>query len=348
MAAKNAFLTLAALVKGGIIGLANIIPGVSGGTFALVLGVYERIIAAIGKANTGTLRIFLGVLIFRKERFRQLRNEWRRLDAGFLLTLGAGAVIAIGAASRLLEFLLADHPALTLAFFVGLIIPSVVVPYKMMRRKGPVEFMLVLSGAVAVFLISVFGSGLFFQGNLLTDCFCGALAMAAMILPGVSGSFLLLAFGQYQRIISAIGAFSRWGQSLFGSGPEVVFPFSELLTLSCFGLGALLGTLCFVRLLAWLLNKHRCRTLAFLIGLIVGSLWTLWPFKDYAPGKDLKKCLNIWPDSLGMSELLVVGAVLGGSAIVIIIMRFSSSDHEEGGEQVDSEAEPISVQDSEA
>ncbi len=348
MPAKNAFLTLGIFLKGGIIGLANIIPGVSGGTFALVLGVYERIIAAIGKANAGTLRIVLGVLLFRKERFRQFREEWQRLDANFLLALGAGAVIAIGAASRLLEYLLADHPALTLAFFAGLINHSVAVPYKMMRRKGLIELLLVLCGAGAVFALSVFGSGIFFQGNLLTDGFCGALAMVAMILPGVSGSFLLLAIGQYQRIICAIGAFSRWAQSLFGSGGEVVFPFSELLTLSCFGLGALLGTLCFVKLLAWLLKRHRCRTLAFLMGLIVGSLWTLWPFKDYASGKELKKCPNIWPDSLGLSELLVICAVLVGSAIVIIIMRCSSSGQKEGGSQVDPEAESISVQDSEA
>lgn len=302
--------------KGLVIGVANIIPGVSGGTFALLLGIYERLIRSVKSVGVGTLRHAAGLLSFRAGAPQRFREEWRRIDGAFLLTLVTGAVVAILACSRLIKFLLAEYPELTLAFFVGLILPSMAAPYAMMTRRRPIELLWALAGAAVVVAIALAGAGAGAKGGetggagWLAMLACGALAISAMILPGVSGSFLLLVLGQYTAVIDAINAVTGWGRALV-TGGDSAFPLNELGLLGCFAAGALAGLAGFTRLLAWLLKRYHSQTMAFLIGLIAGSLWTLWPFKDYSAAEKITACPNVIPGVNAVLAWALLAAAAG-------------------------------------
>ena len=258
------------MVKGLLIGVANIIPGISGGTFALILGIYERLISAIGNIN----------IEFVKELFsRRILSALKRIDFWFLVRIFLGAIISIVLLSKVMPYFLEQQHDPTYAFFMGLIIPSIAVPWKMMQRRKMPEFIWFMAGAIFLLALSI-GFGhlndqkleIKAQAELLTAvdihsawqliyvAFSGALAMSAMILPGISGSFVLLLLGQYKNTLIAI------------KNLDLVF-------IAVFGIGAVLGLILFTRLLQMLLKKYHSQTIAFLIGLMIASLYTLWPFK---------------------------------------------------------------------
>ncbi|MBW2523871.1 MAG: DUF368 domain-containing protein [Deltaproteobacteria bacterium] len=259
---------LIVLIKGALIGIANVIPGVSGGTFALVLGIYDRLISALKSFDLRAIRVGVGSLltIHRPASRKALMEEVRRTDLIFLGVLGIGAVVAIKGLAGVLQWLLSDHPMPTLAFFVGLIIPSIAVPARMMDRRGPIEAIACAAGValtVAVSMGQVSSGGeepalwLVFGG--------GAVAIAAMILPGISGSFVLLVLGLYQATLEHIHHITS----------------RSLVFLGVMAAGFVFGVVTISRAMAWLLKHQRSATLAFLIGLIFGSFYVLWPFKDY-------------------------------------------------------------------
>ena len=206
-------------VNGFLIGIANIIPGMSGGTLALVLGIYERLITALRNIGLGTVKQLLGILTFREKALDDFRTELRRIDFVFLMILGIGAVAAVLVSSNLIVYLLKSHHDATYGFFFGLVLTSILIPMRMLRGFSWWELLALL---VAVSLI-VFaeelkksaagstlesGEGLEVSIGTLAIFFgCGALAISAMILPGVSGSFLLLAFGVYFPLVTAIKNF---------------------------------------------------------------------------------------------------------------------------------------------
>ena len=276
--------------KGLLIGVANIIPGVSGGTFALLLGIYERLVGAVRAVNLGTLRRVPG--LFSAPGREIFRREWRRIDGTFLVVLGAGAAAAILASSSPIKYLLARHPAPTLAFFTGLILPSMAVPYGLMKRRGPAEAGLALAGAALVVGISFLNAGAGGSASWPVMFLCAVLAVSAMVLPGISGSFLLLVLGQYGHVIGALDSLNSWAAG--GFAPRE-FPLAAAGLLGTFGAGAVVGLAAFTRLLAWLLKRFHSRTMGFLTGLIAGSLWTLWPFKDYAAAGGIPGAANVWP-----------------------------------------------------
>ncbi len=277
---------LVQFLNGFLIGVANIIPGVSGGTFALVLGIYDRLVNALKSIDLQTLRVVSGLSTggFRKEARRRFAKEWRRTDATFLCVLGVGAVVAIESCAWLLDFLLSEYPGETLAFFVGLIIPSLAVPYRMMEKRGPRELFWILPGAALTLLVSLTkistGGG---EPGALLILLGGVVAVSAMILPGISGSFCLLLLGLYQPVLNHLKAL------LHGPGAET-FRFIALL---CAGIA--IGFVTFTRLMSFLLRRFRSATLAFLIGLILGSFWILWPIKDFDSGgmETMKKKIQI-------------------------------------------------------
>ncbi|MBN2491675.1 MAG: DUF368 domain-containing protein [Planctomycetes bacterium] len=262
-------------LKGFLIGIANIIPGVSGGTFALVLGIFDRLIDAL-KALSGPGAAAAGGLFrhgFRPEARRAFVRAWRACDGTFLVRLGVGAAAALVTCAWVFDFLLREHPAETLAFFVGLIVPSLAVPWAMMDRRGPAALFWILPGAVLTVGLSLAslgggdvppGFGTVFLG--------GALAVSAMVLPGVSGSFLLLVLGLYQPTLTHIKTVTH------ALAPE------SIAFLATLGLGVVLGLVGFSHVMSFLLRRFRSATLAFLIGLILGSFWVLWPLKDFDAG----------------------------------------------------------------
>lgn len=263
------------LVKGFLIGIANIIPGVSGGTFALILGIFDRLVQAIKSFDLALVRTLAGALIrpFDPRSRRVLAAEWRRTDATFLLFIGMGVMAALVSCAWIFDYLLREHPSMTLAFFIGLIIPSIAVPYRMMRRRGPAQLFWFIPGALLTVWISLLeiagGSG---EPDFIIVVLGGMLAISAMILPGVSGSFCLLILGLYQPTLSHIKAMTHDPGTA-----SVVF-------LGTLGLGIVIGLVLFSRIMSFMLERYRSATLAFLIGLIIGSLWILWPIKDFGAG----------------------------------------------------------------
>lgn len=248
------------IVKGFLIGIANVIPGVSGGTFALILGIYDRMIKALGGINLNIAR-----LIFSPAKFIK---EFKKMDGFFLLELAAGAVVAIGSLSWVIDYVLRIYPAMTLAFFMGLIIQSIAVPYKMIEKKGARNFIFILPGIMLVMAVYNLKFDVV-EISLPVVFISGVLAVSAMILPGISGSFLLLVFGLYESVINNI--------KLFTASLEL----GSFIFLVTFALGCMAGLVLFVRLMKLLFKKYPDKTLAFLIGLVLGSIVVLWPFKDY-------------------------------------------------------------------
>ncbi len=290
--------------KGMLIGIANIIPGVSGGTFALILGIYDRLIQSIGKIDGKLL-----ILIIHPKRFFE---EFKKNDGIFLSVIIAGALLSIAALSWIMEYLLINHPGLTLSFFIGLIAPSIAVPYKMIENKGIRNFIYILPGISIVLFIYFFRTFVSLsQGAAFPVLFLsGVLAVSAMILPGISGSFILLIMGVYQQIISNIKSFTA------------TFNMDSFIVLVVFGLGCVVGMVLFVRAMKFLLVRFRNKTLYFLIGMVLGSLVVLWPFKNYAELMNVDKteisifnAENILPDDAGTAAwyflLIIIG--LAGS-----------------------------------
>lgn len=262
------------LIKGALVGIANIIPGVSGGTFALILGIFDRIIGALNGINVGTVKVVLRLITkgFNKEARADLAAEWKRLDATFLMILAIGALISIKALADVLGFLLTEHYSPTLAFFIGLILPSIAVPWAMMDKRGLALLFVIPGIALTVgvsFMMPETSAG---ADNLAVSFGTGAIVISAMILPGISGSYLLLVMGQYQNALAKVSALDV----------------PAILWLGMFALGCGVGIILFARLLNFLLAKFRSATMAFLIGLLLGSFVVLWPFKDIDTGAAVK------------------------------------------------------------
>ena len=290
-------------VNGFLIGVANIIPGMSGGTLALVLGIYERLIAALRNIGLPTVKTGLRALTFKKRAFEEALAELRRVDAGFLALLGIGAIAAVLLTSKLIVYLLNHHHDATYGFFCGLILTSILIPARMLDRFGGKELLVLLIAVALIIGISI-GTGsqedvgidnpanvargpvprdalpsLKSLGAMLT---CGALAISAMILPGISGSFLMLAFGVYFPLLNAIDGVTAGASALVATRqmPDAAV-WGDVLTLAAFAVGCLFGLVAFTRLLNYLLHRYRNLTIAFLIGLMVGSLYGLWPFRAF-------------------------------------------------------------------
>jgi len=328
---------MSAWIQGFIIGVANIIPGVSGGTLALVLGIYERLIRALTQWTRPTLLRALGsALRFHPGSWRNLFVRVREADQFFLLQIGAGAVLAIAAASRLMAFVLRDYPGHAYAFFFGLVALSMVFPYKELRRKTLRGIICFLPAAITMIvltrslddhqqiaraqhkldrqqarmertseataqpaekpLISFESPG---TRALVVVFLAAALAISAMILPGISGSFVLLLLGVYFDILLAINERQVW-------------------VLAAFALGALAGMLVFSGFLSFLLEKAYDATLSAMIGLMAGSLYALWPFREIARVGDQTLLLgHRFPKTWTAAEWSLVGwAILGGIVIL--------------------------------
>jgi putative membrane protein len=303
------------LIKGFLIGVANIIPGISGGTFALILGIYERLINAVSNIDGR----------FIKECFSgEIRVALKRIDFWFLLRLVLGAAMAIVLLSRVIEYFLEEQHDPTYAFFIGLIIPSMAIPWKMMQRRRLPEFVWLLAGIIFLLCLSIgFGhlndhkmelkaqADAMIPGEyngiwqLFFAAFSGALAISAMILPGISGSFVLLLLGQYKNAVSAVNS-------------------RDLFYLGALGLGAVLGALLFTRLLQMLLRKYHSQTIAFLLGLMVASLYVLWPFKKIVMhySKVHYTSINVLPP-LNSNLLLSIFSFVAGFALVWLFIRQS-------------------------
>lgn len=239
-------------VGGFLMGSADIVPGVSGGTIALVLGIYETLVAEVhvGARVLGTA--LKGDLSGAWRLFLQMR--WR-----FLLPLGVGILSAVLLLASALDHLLETRPIELSALFLGLVAGSVVIGAGLLKQPARQHLGIAVVAAVATFLLLGLRSGQVDDPSLLIVLVAGAVAICAMILPGVSGSFLLLLMGMYETIIAAISD-------------------RDIVTAAVFLVGAVGGLALFSTFLQWMLEHHHDRVLAALLGLMAGSLRVLWPW----------------------------------------------------------------------
>ncbi len=263
------------LVRGVLIGLAEVVPGVSGGTIALILGIYRALIDSAAAA-------------FRL-RLREVR--WRLVIP---VLIGMGTAIILGAA--VLEPLLEEYPTQTRAVFLGLVLVGISVPARMVRAIAPWvgrDLLLLLPAAAVAFVLVGLPPGEISDPSTIVILASAAVAVCALVLPGVSGSFLLLSLGMYELTIAAVND-------------------RDLAYLATFALGALIGLGLFVQVLRWLLAEHARVTLVLLTGLMVGSLRALWPWQDADRGLLAPESLS---DLLG--ALVLAGA---GAGIVLLLL----------------------------
>jgi putative membrane protein len=239
------------LIKGILIGAANVVPGVSGGTMALLTGLFERLINAISACNKDALRLL------RNQKFIQC---WNQIDGLFLVTIGTGVLISLFSFAKLLDGLFLHHKLYVWSFFFGLILASVYAVGKTIQKWNlSVGIFFIVGTITASSMVHLTPATS--NDSTLYLMLCGAIAMCSMILPGLSGSFVLLLMGNYELVINAISQLNL----------EILIPF---------GLGALLGIIAFARLLSWIFRNYHDQTISLLTGFIFGSLAVLWPWKS--------------------------------------------------------------------
>ena len=239
--------------KGIAMGAADVVPGVSGGTIAFITGIYDELLGSLKKCGPSAL------LVLSKEGPEAL---WQHINGTFLLTLFAGVLTSIFSLAQLITWLLKAYPIQIWSFFFGLVLVSAWhMGQQIYRHWSMPSIITLLVGTVLAWLISAGVPLAVHDIGLLTFFFAGALAICAMILPGISGSFILLLLGFYGPVIEAVKSFN-------------------LPVLAIFAAGCVIGLLSFSHLLSWLLEKVRVPTMAFLIGLMLGSLSKLWPWKE--------------------------------------------------------------------
>lgn len=246
-------------------GAADVVPGVSGGTMAFILGIYTQLLDAIKSFDATLLRLILR---------GRVRDALAHVPFGFLIPLGMGLVTAFVSLCELLSYLLATQESLLFAFFFGLVAGSIVILAARHTWNGRGVAALIVGAIVAYVIVGLVPAQ---PGHSPLVLFLsGAIAICAMILPGISGSFLLLILGQYAHCVNALSsAFDALRHGDFAMLGDITFR-----TILPVGLGAVVGLAAFARVLSWLLNRHGTVTVAALIGFMVGSLRRIWPFKE--------------------------------------------------------------------
>lgn len=233
-------------------GAANVVPGVSGGTVALITGIYKELIEALnGMMEKTSWQILLK---------GDLRGFWKRIHGPFLLWLGIGVVLSIFSLAKLMTYSLEHYPVQTWACFFGLIVASAILMFRDIKGWGIRELLFTLAG-VALGLAVCTLSPTNTPDNWFFIFLCGAIAVCTMILPGVSGSFILVVMGKYDYIMAAVATLD-WP------------------VLLVFALGCVVGLLAFAKLLHWLLARYEKPTMLVLLGFVLGSLVKVWPWAN--------------------------------------------------------------------
>ena len=273
-------------VKGACMGAADVIPGVSGGTIAFIMGIYDEFVGSIARIDSSAVEMLL------HGRFREF---WKHINGGFLLSLIAGIGVSVVCLAGLMQMLLSQYPIQTWAFFFGLIVASSIFILRGISGWRVLDGGLLALGVVLGVVVCTL-SPTQTPDALWFIFLSGAIAICAMILPGISGSFILLILGKYQYIMAAISglvAGENFGQNL--------------LILCVFLVGAVVGILGFSKFLHWLLARWNKETLIALAGFIIGSLVKVWP----------------WSNAEALAQAEAAGGLQIGWAILFALIGFS-------------------------
>jgi putative membrane protein len=284
----NAFDLLLNFIRGSLIGIAELIPGISGGTIALITGVYTRVIDSAAEAVRGIV-LLLG---FSKTNLKKSSSHFKAISWSLLLPMLVGMATAIFVGAGIVEPLLDQYPTVTKAIFAGLIAASLFVPITLSGLGWKIShYLVLLISASAAFAFTSIPRAADADPSFIVIMISAAFAVCALVLPGISGSYLLLALGMYAPTLAAVN------DRDFGY-------------LGTFVLGAILGLATFVSLLQWLLEHKLKMTMVVMTGLMVGSLRALWPWQSESGGL-------LVPESAFGLELLMFGV---GSAIVFSLI----------------------------
>ncbi|WP_422133648.1 DUF368 domain-containing protein [Endozoicomonas sp. ALD040] len=300
--------SLGILLKGVAMGAADVVPGVSGGTIAFITGVYDRLLNALKSINPGLLV---------KLKSGGVAECWKHIDGSFLVLLFGGVLISIVSFSHLITYLLESYPELIWSFLFGLILISGIHMLKQIKHWTVASMILLMLGCgVSYFIGTLTPTSL--TPSYLMLFFAGCIAISAMILPGISGSFILLLMGLYPAVLAAVKDL-------------------DILLLVIFGSGCIVGLLTFSHILSWLLKQHRDLTLSYLTGLMLGALGKVWPWKETletrinSSGQEvpfLERNISPWTyEALsGQSAYLLPSITLmfSGILLVVLLEKFSN------------------------
>lgn len=294
--------------KGLAMGAANVVPGVSGGTIALITGIFERLINAIKSFDIKALKLLFG---------GQFKSLLKHVDFFFLVSVGLGVLISIVSIARLFDFFFENYPVYLWSFFFGLILSSVYYVGKQVGKWGVVQVVSFVIGAAIAVSISVL-SPASPNSSFLYLLLCGVVGACSMILPGLSGSFVLILMGNYQLVmIDAVNDMN----------------FSVLLPVV---IGAGVGLLAFSYMLSWVFKRFRSQTLSTLCGFILGSLLMLWPWKSEVTetfGEKVKVVGYDWLLPTEFSAEVVIAIVCAAVGVfAIVLMEYLATRHEKIGE----------------
>ena len=294
-------------VRGVAMGAADVVPGVSGGTIAFITGIYEELIESLNNINLGAAKVLIkdGIKAF-----------WKHINGTFFLFLFGGIIVSIALLANVVGHLLETQPVILWSFFFGLIIASVWLIGKSIKEWNAGVIVSLLIGTGVAFYISTIHTVA--QGSeSWYIVFSGAIAICAMILPGVSGSFILVLLGTYSVVLDAIKD-------------------RDFMIIGLFAIGCLIGLMSFARLLKFLFSKFKEITIALLTGFMIGSLYKVWPWKNafgeaivtHSDGKKDFMMANVLPDHFtGDAQLvLAIASAVVGLAVIVILDRFAPKE----------------------
>ncbi|MDN5216230.1 DUF368 domain-containing protein [Fulvivirgaceae bacterium BMA12] len=294
-------------LKGIGMGGADVVPGVSGGTIAFITGIYEELLNSIKSVDLEAIKLL--------SKFKW-KAFWEKINGRFLVTLIGGIAVSLLTLSKLIGFLLANYPIQLWSFFFGLVIISSILVAREIKEWKIIMVLALIIGVVIAFLITEFTPAETPESWWFIFI-SGAIAICAMILPGISGSFILLILGKYTFVINAVNE-------------------RNIPIILIFGLGCIVGILSFSRLLSWLLNKFHNLMVAFLSGFMIGSLNKIWPWKEtiqtYVDRHGVVKPLvqeNVLPtayQALG-NEPFVLQAILFGALGIGLVVFIEKLAH---------------------
>ena len=276
------------VLKGMGMGAADVVPGVSGGTIAFIVGIYDELINSIKSINLESIKLLL------KGKFAEF---WKQINANFLFSILLGIGISVFSLAKIITWLLTDHPILVWSFFFGLVLASTWFVSKDIKEKNWKTALGFVAGTAIAFYITI-ATPAETSSSMWFVFLCGAIAICAMIMPGISGSFILVLLGKYFYIMDAIKHL-------------------DLKVILVFGVGAFFGITSFSRVLSYALNHFRNITLSVLTGFMLGSLNKVWPWKE---------AVETYVDSHGVTKTLTDTNILPneyvGEAVVLMIVGF--------------------------
>ncbi len=305
------------LLQGIVMGIAEIIPGVSGSTLALVMGIYDNFIEFLSEVSD----FFKDLLkfILRKESFKSVKDSFFKISWNFGIFLVAGMGISIVLFSHIISDLIERHPQYIFSFFFGLVIASISIPWNEMKLKGVREFAIIALTFIVFFVVLGLKPAIVDNPSPLFLFLAGAVAICAMVLPGISGSFVMLLLGVYDHVIGLIKDFTRLSIDL-----------NKVIALLSVVAGIILGFSVFVKFLKLGLKKYPSEIMAFLIGIMLASLRVLWPFMDVSSlGSENSDALpKVLPWEIpGTQLLLSVIFIIIAIAGVVVLHKISGGNN---------------------